>query len=155
MVDVNGQSIGYRYDGRGRPTAIITGPDEAGTTISYTRSGKPASITDPDNIIRTFAYDPEFGRLSRIIDPEGNYMAYLYDSQGNRVELSKYGPTGNRTSRKRWDYHHPAMPGKLFREISADDAFVQYGYDDEGNIASITDRNGNNTQYIKKMSCQE
>ncbi len=148
IADVNGQSISYRYDGRGRPTAVITGPEGAATNVSYTLGGKPASITDPDNVTRTFIYDPEFGRLSRIADPEGNYIAYQYDIQGNLVEMGKYGPSGNRTAGKRWDYHHPAAPGKLFREISDDNAFIQYGYDDDGNIAFVIDRNGNSTDYV-------
>jgi len=80
-------------------------------------------------------------------DPEGNYMAYQYDAQGNRIEMSKHDPAGTRTSRKRWDYQHPGMPGRLFKEIEANDTFTEYGYDPEGNVSSITDPEGNETTY--------
>ena len=39
------------------------------------------------------------------------------------------------------------MPGLLFREINGDDTYTQYGYDLEGNVASVRNPNGNITYY--------
>jgi YD repeat-containing protein len=74
-------------------------------------------------------------------------MAYDYDTQGNRIEKSKHYSSGERTSLNRWTYEHPVMPGKLYKEINADDTFTEYGYDSEGNVASVTDARDHTTTY--------
>ncbi len=147
ITDVNGQSKGFSYDGRGRITTITNNADSSSTTIAYNTAGQPQSVTDPDSITRSFDYDTDYGRLTRITDMEGDYIAYQYDAQGNKIEMSKHAASGTRTYRKRWDFQQPDMPGKLFKEIRADDTFTGYGYDNDGNIASVIDNEGNTTMY--------
>ncbi len=147
VTDVNGQSTSFEYDGKGRVTVIRNVTDGSSTTISYNAAGDPEAVTDPDQVTRYFDYDADYGRLSAIRDQEGNVMAYCYDAQGNRIELSKYHSTGNRSFIKRWDYNHPDIPGKLYREIQADNSFTEYAYDGEGNITAVIDPNGNTTHY--------
>ncbi|MCK4788902.1 MAG: RHS repeat protein, partial [Desulfobacteraceae bacterium] len=144
--DVNGQSKGFTYDAKGRITAIINDADGSSTTISYNAAGQPASVTDEDGVTTSSDYDSN-GRLTRITDIEGNYIAYVYDGQGNRIKMSKHNPLDNRTYLKRWSYEHPVLPGKLWKEINADNTFTEYGYDAEGNTASVTDPNSNTTTY--------
>ena len=146
VTDVNGQSKGFTYDGKGRTTAIINDADGSSTIISYNAAGQPDTVTDEDGVTRSFDYDSN-GRLSRVTDMEGNYIAYAYDGQGNRIEMSKHDPSGLRTFRKRWSHKQPEIPGKLWKEIDADDTFTEYGYDSEGNIASMKDPNGYTTYY--------
>jgi RHS repeat-associated protein len=147
ITDVNGQSKEFTYDGRGRIIAIIHQADNSRKTISYNLAGLVAVNTDEDGVSGYFDYDGITGRLIRRSDMEGNYIAYQYDTQGNRIEMSKYDLDDNRNSRKRWSYQQPGIPGKLWREIKADDTFKEYGYDFEGNIAVVTDFEGHTTFY--------
>ena len=146
MTDVNGETKGFIYDGKGRITAITNDADGSSSAISYDTAGQPTSVTDEDSVTRSFDYDSN-GRLSRVTDVEGNYIAYAYDTQGNRIEMSKHDPSGARTSRRRWSYEYPVIPGKLWKEINVDDTFTEYGYDSEGDIASVKDPNGSTTYY--------
>jgi YD repeat-containing protein len=59
--------------------------------------------------------------------------------------MSKHDLVGTRTSTKRRSYQHPTAPGKLWKEINADDSDTVYDYDSEGNIASVKDPNENTT----------
>ncbi len=147
ITDVNGQSRHFKYDAGGRVTAVINDADGSSTNISYNLAGLPDSVTDEDSVTRSFEYDNIYGRLSRISDVEGNYIAYAYDEQGNRIEMSKHDQLGARTSRRRWSYQHPIVPGKLWKEINADDTDTVYEYDSEGNIAFVKDPNENTTYY--------
>jgi len=52
-----------------------------------------------------------------------------------------------RSYRKRWSYQHPTTPGRLWKEIKADDSYSEYGYDNAGNFESITDFKGQTTTY--------
>ncbi|MBW2340188.1 MAG: RHS repeat protein, partial [Deltaproteobacteria bacterium] len=146
VTDVNGEAKGFTYDAKGRVTIITNEADGSSTTISYNAAGQPDTLMDEDRVTQSFEYDSN-GRLSRATDIEGNYIAYAYDGQGNRIEMSKHDHSGTRTSRKRWSYERPNIPGKLWKEINADDTFTEYGYDSEGNIASVKDPNGNTTYY--------
>jgi RHS repeat-associated protein len=149
VTDVNGQSKSFIYDGRARITVITHQADGSASSISYNTASLPDARTDEDGIISSFEYDPVYSRLARRIDHEGNYITYNYDAQGNMIEKSYYDPTDNRTNWKRSVYQDPAhsMPGKLFKTINPDDIFTKYEYDSEGNIASVTDPNGNTIFY--------
>ncbi|MBW2029265.1 MAG: RHS repeat protein [Deltaproteobacteria bacterium] len=147
IEDVNAQSRSFTYDSLGRTTTITHSDDGSSTDISYDLSGRPLSLTDEDGVTRDFAYDTTYGRLTRITDMEGNYIAYGYDSQGNRVEMGKYGKDGTRTYVKRWDYTHPDYPGKLWEEVHANSSYTEYVYDMAGNVITIIDPGGNSTGY--------
>jgi len=149
VTDVNNQSKGFTYDGRGRVTLIINNADGSTNSVIYNTAGFPDSRTDEDGVIKSFLYDTLYGRLARTTDHVGNYISYDYDLQGNMIEKSYYDPLDVRTNRKRYLYQDPAhnMPGKLYKEINPDDTFTKYGYDLEGNVASITDPNNNTTSY--------
>jgi RHS repeat-associated protein len=147
VIDVNGQSKHFTYDAKARITAITNDADGSSSTTSYDTAGQPTSMTDEDGVTRGYAYDGTYGRLITITDVDGNYITYVYDIQGNRIEMSKHDPSGLRTFRKRWGYEDPDIPGKLWKEINADDTYTEYGYDSEGNIASVKDPNDNTTYY--------
>lgn len=137
LTDENNRSKTFTYDGRSRITSITNVVDGRSTAITYNTAGQPDAMTDPDQVTQTFVYDTNYGRLSQIVDEEGNYIQYQYDTQGNRTEMSKHDPSGLRTSRKRWSYQHPLVPGKLWKEINADDSYTEYGYDSDGNVSSV------------------
>ena len=147
ITDVNGQSKSFIYDGKGRVTSITNLADGSTESVNYNIAGLMGTTTDEDGVPKYYDYDSTYGRLVRITDLDGNYIAYLYDTQGNRIEMGKYDPSDNRTSRKRWNYQHPGFPGKLLKEIKADDSFMEYGYDSSGNVSSITDYETHTTFY--------
>jgi RHS repeat-associated protein len=149
ITDVNNQAKGFSYDGRGRITSITNYADDpdSSTQFAYV-GGLLDTVTDPDGVTQAFQYDG-YGRLWKILDEGANYIKHDYEvyPRGNLVEKGKYTSGDERTSRKRWSYEHPSYPGKLYREIQADDTYRQYGYDDAGNVNSMVDPNGNLTTY--------
>ena len=148
VIDVNGQSKDFSYDGRGRITTITNNADGSSTGITYNMAGQPVSRIDEDGVTRGFTYDATYGRLIRTTDHEGNYIAYDYDPQGNRIEKSYHDPSDIRSNWKRYSHEQPDIPGKLWKEINHDGIFTEYGYDSKGNVNSVTDPNGHNTGYL-------
>ncbi len=149
VTDINSRSKSFTYDGRGRITAVSNQADGSNSSIVYNTAGLVDSGADEDGVTKNFEYDPLYGRLAELTDHEGNYISFSYDAQGNVIEKSYYDPSAVRSNWKRFSYQDPAhnMPGKLYKETNPDDTFTQYGYDLEGNVASITDPNSNTTTY--------
>jgi RHS repeat-associated protein len=149
VTDVNSRSRSFTYDERGRVTVITNSTDSSTSSVVYNTAGLPETRTDEDGVTSSFEYEAVYGRLFKRFDHEGNYIQYDYDSQGNVIEQGYYDTTNTRTNRKRFLYQdtYHDMPGLLFKEINADDTYTQYGYDLEGNVASVTDPNGNTTIY--------
>lgn len=145
IQDVNNLVTGFSYDGRGRITAT-TYPDTSSSSTTYV-NGLVDTTTDEDGITKDYNYDSTYGRLYRLYDIEGNYIQYLYDAQGNLIERSKHDPTDLRSSHKRWDYSSPDIPGMLWKEINADETYTEYRYNNEGNLQSMSDPQGNITEY--------
>jgi YD repeat-containing protein len=147
LTDVNDQSQAFTYDGMERIIAVTHEADNSTSSVSYNTAGLPETITDEDGVLRSYDYDPVYGRLIQKTDMEGNSIVYTYDVQGNLIEMVKHDLSGTRTSRKRWSYKHPVIPGRIWKQINADDTYTEYDYDSEGNIISVTDFNGNTTTY--------
>ena len=146
-TNVNGQSDTYIYDGRARMTSVTHQSDDSSYSIVYNNAGFVDSKVNEDSVTMAYSYGSTYGRLDRATDIDGNYMEYAYDSQGNRIESSKYDSSGNRFSIDRWSYQHPSLPGRLWKVIRYNDSFSEYQYDSEGNVSAITNFNGNTTQY--------
>ncbi len=148
LTDINEQTREYTYDGKGRITDIINNADNGTSQRTY-NFGLLDSRIDEDLVITGFEYETVNGRLAKRVDQEGNYIAYGYDGQGNLVEKSYHDPSDIRTNRKRYLYQDPShdMPGKLYRELNPDNTYTQYGYDEAGNVASVTDPRGYTAVY--------
>jgi len=56
IEDVNGQEKTFSYDGRGRITGITHVSDGSTTSFVYNLAGKQESVTDPDGIVKAYAY---------------------------------------------------------------------------------------------------
>ncbi|RLB17393.1 MAG: hypothetical protein DRG82_06580, partial [Deltaproteobacteria bacterium] len=145
ITDPNGNATLYTHDGRGR---VLTMTREGNTTMyAYNAAGDIASITQPNSVTTSFTYDTAYGRLTRIEDALGNSTRLGYDDQGNRIQVSRYNDADQLVYRKRFSFHGPGYPGKLWKQINPDDTFTQYTYDSSGNIAAMTDASGNTTSY--------
>jgi RHS repeat-associated protein len=147
IIDVNGLSTQFTYDGKGRITAITHDADSSNRIVVYDNAGMPDIITDEDGVEKSYEYDETYGRLYRRYDPENNYIQYLYDTRGNLIEKSKQVAAGDRYSRKRWDYQGPDIKGKLWKKIKFDDTYTEYRYFADGNLKSKTDPENRTTEY--------
>lgn len=147
VTDVNTQTDTFTYDGRGRLTATTHAADGSGVRITYDLAGKPETVKDPDGLVKSFSYDDVTGRLIRVSDASDNFIACAYDDQGNVTEVSLHDPLGVETFWKGFDYRHPSLPGKLYRELLPDDTYRQYEYDPRGNLVSVKEPSGQVTEY--------
>jgi YD repeat-containing protein len=110
---------------------------------------------DADGITRTFAYEPEHGRLDTETDHQGNTILYGYDGRGNLTHQWQSGPDGGQpVSRLSRSFDHPALPGLLYRSFQpapgddSKDVYTQYGYDLAGNTNAVIDPKGQTTAYV-------
>lgn len=119
-----------------------------------------------------FVYDAT-NHLERIVDPAGNFRHYQYDALGNPVREALFvngsSPDGNAEQTQRFDYGDPLadpglMAGKPWKAIrpNHDDTIeleTVYGYDDMGNVVSVTDARTNTTTYqyddFNRIKCTE
>ncbi|UCG04932.1 MAG: RHS repeat protein [Desulfobacterales bacterium] len=146
MVDVNGQSTHFDYDGRGRMTAIIHGADNSANRLIYV-DGLPDTAIDEDGVETGYEYDPDFGRLYRIYDIENNYIQYGYDQHCKLKKKSRHDATGQRFSHTRLKYNGPDIPGKLWKQINFNGSFTEYRYYKNGNLKKKIDAENRITRY--------
>ena len=85
VVDRNGNTTGYGYDGNDR-LITITDPVGLVTTLTYV-GAKLQRVTDPAGRHTQFQHD-SFGNLLRITNPNGSFLSYAYDGRGNIIQAS-------------------------------------------------------------------
>lgn len=147
VTDALGRASRFAYDALNR-AVTATNPIGATTSIAFDAVGRPISQTDALGHTTSTAYDAA-GRIVSVTDPVGAVTGYGYDKAGRQTSMTD--GNGN-TTRYAYD---PA--GQLLEVIEgftkdakkslagASDVNVTtaYGYDAAGNLASITDPNGN------------
>ncbi|MDD4151526.1 MAG: DUF6531 domain-containing protein, partial [Candidatus Gracilibacteria bacterium] len=148
LTDTNGNITNYEYDSLGRQTKQIY-PNGQVSTKTYDTNNNVLTTTDPNgNIItntydslnrlvsrniqtgagvegttnETYSYD-DLSRLKESNDSNNNLLSFEYDSKDNLVKETSPRPVG-------------------IGRIS-----VNSNYDSNGNITSITNPNGNITNY--------
>lgn len=117
-TDPDGNTTSYGYDAAGN---LVTTTGPAVTVQSY---GTTAGSTSP---VTRYGYDT-FGDQTQAEDPDGNVTTTAYDPAGrvSSVTQPPYTPPGS---------------------SSAITAVTRYGYDEDGNLTSVTDPLGNVTSY--------
>lgn len=148
VSDFNGQSTSLDYDGRGRVITTTNFADSSVGSTEYNSAGLVSIISDEDSVNTSFEYYRDSGLLYKRFDHEMNYISYVYD-KGKVIEKNYYDFSDNLTDHKILSYEDVLHdhPGLLYKELSDDGTYSEYSYDNEGNVISVTDHNGNITTY--------
>jgi YD repeat-containing protein len=120
--------------------------DRAGQATHYTYDNALYQ-TDATNSLggvthRTF---DALGRVASQTDPANNTTTYEYDLFDQPVKITypdHVAGTHERIATMNYDSH-----GKLLQKVGAGDYPMSYGYDDVGNLISMTDANGRATRW--------
>lgn len=161
LTDGTGRSITLTYTS-GSPSYVAQAADSSGRTVTYSYSGGDlVGVTDAAGGKWAFGYDGS-GQLTSETDPDGNNVTTSYNSS-NQVISQTDGAGRTRT----WTYspgetliHNPdgtetdeRFDGQVLTSITYAygtplAATTTYAYDSGGNVAAVTDPNGNVTSYI-------
>jgi RHS repeat-associated protein len=119
IVDVMGSTIDYTYDANGYLNVINDQRSVNIVTNVYDANGRVVQQSDGNSNITGFAYDTPFSDQTSITDPNGGVTIHIHYS-GYKLLQSIQNPLGGT---------------------------IYYDYDSNANRISITDRNGNITQF--------
>lgn len=136
FTDPNGLVTTLTYDPRGRLKTRTVGSQL--TTYDYDGVGQLIKVTSPDGSYLNYTYDAAH-RLTDVIDNLGNKVHYTLDLMGNRTAESTYDPASVLTRARTRVYD---SLNRLQKEIGGTNPSLQvtqYGYDNNGNLRSITD----------------
>ncbi|MDQ5826392.1 MAG: DUF6531 domain-containing protein [Chloroflexota bacterium] len=136
---------------------VLVGPE--GRSDRYTSNGDN-SYTPPPGVYTTLKKNDEgtytatfkdqttwvfsaTGKLLRIVDRFGNVSLLEYNSQGQLISVSDPAGRGKLT------FAYDAASGRLasIKDWMSPARTVTYGYDSQGRLASVTDREGKVTTY--------
>ena len=143
MTDALGQTTSYKYDALGN---VIS------ETVSSFPSANYAPVTQADgtgavtSVTATYTYDPLFDRMTSETDGDGVTLYFVYDSPeetlppGVSVAINDTNPTGNILA---------TVDGMGFVTYFTYATGTTYdGTFGPGDLATITDPNGNVTEYL-------
>ena len=146
-VDVNGRTVKRIVkDGRNH---IIT--DEKGniTRKDYDEWDNLTRVVYPDGSEVSFQYDRRFNRVSRIVDLRGHIATFEYDGRGNLVKkVEAVGTDVERTTVFTYDGFGQPLTATIEGEEFTESAASSFTYDENGNLASMTDPEGNTTEFL-------
>lgn len=148
----------YEYDERGRLSAISRGPSatDLRERLSYeydpntgNRSRESISAREGlswvEKTSTSYTYDT-FGRVHTVVRPDSSTMIYKYDAD----HVASVQDENHSTPNTHYEYD-PRRRLKNIRQTLASapegEAVTSYIYDLDGNLASVTDPNGNVTTY--------
>ena len=137
ITDPNGIITTLTYTPRGwLKTKTINGAQT--TSYDYDNVGQLTKVTLPDNSYLSYTYDTAH-RLTDIADNAGNKIHYTLDAMGNRTQEDTKDPSNNilKTRSRVFD-----ALNRLQKDIggtSPSTQITQYGYDNVGNLKTITD----------------
>lgn len=156
-VSANGAVTKYEYDGRGRMNALERGPatTDMRERLEYdihasTGQKRAERARAKENGVwvtkRTTSYSYDgLDRLVTTTHADGTTVTNAYDPGGNLASVKDENHTDPNTL---YSYDSADQLTLVKQKLNA--GFVQtgYGYDRDGNLASVTDPNGNVTTYL-------
>jgi RHS repeat-associated protein len=138
VSDVVGNSTGYAYDDKGKPT-VITDPSGAKTRLVWDDTHQlVASITDPLQRTTRFEYD-ENGNLATQTAPDGAATHFERDARGLPVAI--VDAIGGRKTLQ----HNAA--GQVISYTDCSNRTTTFDYDANGLLRAVTDPANATTQY--------
>ena len=133
LQDPNGLITQLAYDPRGRLLSRNTGGET--TAYSYDAAGQVLKITHPDASFAAFSYDPAH-RLTQVSDNLGNKIVYTLDANDNQTKKQIYDPSSTLTRSLSQTFD---AVNRLQTSVGAQGQTTTYGYDNNGNLTSVTD----------------
>ena len=121
----------------------ITYPDSTTTQYAYDTRGRLTSVTDGNSNTTTYTYD-DADRLIKVTDAANNKTYYAYDTENNLTSITD--AASHETMFSYGDTTHPRLVTKTTFPVGSTPNET-YSYDAVGNLATKTDRNGNEITY--------
>ncbi|MEZ5309296.1 MAG: hypothetical protein R2735_01635 [Microthrixaceae bacterium] len=156
-TDAKGVTTTFTYDTNHNlisvSTPLLGSSPPQSRTVSYSygdpsHPGDVTAVTDPLGKVTTFAYDAD-GNLISAIDPIGNETTWAYSSQGWLASM--VSPLGNTAGGIPEDHEttfdHNAY-GDVVTATDPLDAVSATAYDANRNRVSVTNPNGNDTDFV-------
>ncbi|MGH8769048.1 MAG: hypothetical protein ACREVT_12835 [Burkholderiales bacterium] len=136
IVDPNGLTTTLTYFPRGWLSTRTVGSEL--TTYEYDGVGQLNKVTLPDASFLAYTFDAAH-RLTEIADNLGNKIVYTLDAMGNRTREDVRDPGGSLAQTRTRVYDGL---NRLLQDIGGTNPatqITQYGYDNQGNLTTITD----------------
>ncbi|TVX92497.1 polymorphic toxin-type HINT domain-containing protein [Paenibacillus agilis] len=130
-IDGNGNRTSFQYDAARKLTAVTDASNQT-TSYSYDLLGNLIETTYANQQKIKKEYD-EFGRVVKKINGTGQEQRYYYDANGN---LEKYIDRSGTETNNRYDVMNQLIQNTVGTEN------VQYSYDTEGRMLTMTDHRG-------------
>ncbi|MBB4908876.1 DNRLRE domain-containing protein [Actinophytocola algeriensis] len=156
VTDAENHTTSYHMDGFGRPVTSVNAKNET-TTMEWDADHNVVSLTEDNDAVSTWRYDPKTGYPLEIRDAEAvanntpaTVLTYQTRLDGYTAELASktspegrqwafsYDPKGNLT-------HVTDPKGVATPEVG--DYQTVYSYDQYGQLQTVTDANSNTTTY--------
>ena len=137
VVDANGVTTQFTYDGRQRLTssAVSTSAGVLTTHYVYDPAGNLLTVTLPDGSATTNHYDTAH-RLTSTTDLLGQTITYTLDANGKPTQTEITTAAGA-VQRQRAAVYDAL--GRLILDTGGAGQLTRYAYDSNGNVVTITD----------------
>jgi RHS repeat-associated protein len=146
VIDSNGNMTHYAYDNVGRVVQVDS-PDTGTTSYVYNPDGTVFTRADARGVTATYYYDNSTRLIAVAFPDPADNRSYSYDSPTSSYGLGRLtgmtDPSGSTT------YHYDSV-GRLATEertVSGVVYTTSYGYDNVGNLISITYPSGRMVDY--------
>lgn len=136
ITDANGLVTTLTWHSRGWLATRALGSET--TLYDYDYAGQLTKVTLPDSSYLQYTYDNAH-RLTQVADNLGNKVIYTLDNMGNRTQEDVKDPSN--TLRQTRSRVYDTL-NRLWKDIggaSPSTQITQYGYDNQGNLTSVTD----------------
>jgi RHS repeat-associated protein len=146
--DADGNVTTSAYNGDGKQVSVTdpsytapgsSTPVNGTTTITLTKLGQQASVTDPLGNVTQMTYD-QLGDLASQTDPGGATWTYTYDPAGEQTSVTD--PTGAQTQATYDDLGRMITSTDLVRQNTSAAYTTTYRYDAAGDPISQTSPTG-------------
>ena len=141
-TDANGLTTTLTYDDRGRVTSRQVGTET--TRYAYDGAGQLTKVTLPDASYLQYTYD-DAHRLIEVDDALGDSIVYTLDAIGNRIQEQVFDPEDNLTRSRSHTFN---SLNQLASDLGAQAQRTSYTYDNNNNLATVTDPLGHSNGNI-------